>query len=592
MTLNNCYNRLNVILTLIIAVSIFGLTLRNTESKNSYKVLIPSSFKLLEAEGKEFLIPNLTSLKVVNLKDLPMYRGPGQSKDGPNIPDQKKEGLPFRNAGPAKVLLNPQHSAFHANLDLLTVPLEDRKYLMYFSAYNFPKEHRRSVWETLSFTVNSLSTERAIKTPVIVANTDDALFRIDIRWYGWDRKVIEELITKGSGPKPLPEPYFYMTFVKAEDAKVEKTPYTEKETVLVQNQFGQLVHHTREVTKYREVKTAGSKKTIQAIAPWISPISAKTLSESLHTTTPIVRADWFIVYSMFAPMYYKFLGVKDRKEKELKVIAIFDEKNTDKVELRGTADTKVVALNNRILVRVPTIASVKGAYWWESNDFSKSVDEGDVHNNLFATPEAKEIIFSLRNGLQAYGLSDKDGNLVDVAPPQFAQDTEIKNHDKQVYNARNCVTCHQQGIRTFKNKVKELSQGTVALLVAKEKDAKKVEDKYFSYDIEDLIKRDQLLYAEAVASVNGLTAAANATQFDLLQYNYLENQITLSSIAYETGIEKEKILDMLKKAVNIDHTLVGLLKEDPISIRREQFERRGFPQLAMLIMQANLYSDK
>lgn len=546
-----------------VGLLVFATSLLVHEGANSDNLLKPTRPTATAEQKEQEANKRLASL---------LSRGPGDV-----VEDNKATGHKF--LGPAAAadekMLKPQHSIYHMDLDMQSMPKEDWPYLFYLSAFNFPKEDRRAVWETLCFVTNSLSCERTIKKPVIVANTDDSLFRVDLRWYGWKRQALENFVAKGSGQKPLPEPYFYLTVVDQDytTPKQETYQYTDPKT-------GQVKTGTRNVQNNQPT----ANKTKQTLAPWLPPLEAKNVSENIGTQYPIARADWFIAYSLLAPAYYDLLNLGN-KEEDFQAFVLFDKANAEKVELRGTSRTRVVALNNRILIRYATIASYEGGYYWESNDFETSVDENDVLNNLFAKARAKELIASGLNGLQYYFLSDANGLRTDVAPVVFAQDSETPHQDKQVWCARNCITCHQIGIREFRNQVKALAQGKIAALVPDPHDAKKVEDRYFAYDIEALIQKDQAKYAAAVVACNGLTPAGNASQYQAIEFNYLEKEIDLELMAREVGVHKDELQDILKRSVNIDHSLTALLQNPPINAQREQFERRGYGQLGLLLLQ-------
>jgi hypothetical protein len=198
--------------------------------------------------------------------------------------------------------------------------------------------------------------------------------------------------------------------------------------------------------------------------------------------------------------------------------------------------------------------------------------------------DATEQILSLPNGLQAYFLTDGQGQRLDVAAAGIAIDGETSLIDKQVYAGRNCITCHARGMRAIQDEVRSLTWGQVSLLVVDPVAAKRVRDLYFAADLRLIVEHDSQLFEAAVQAANGLSGADNARLFERLIRRYLDEPVTAERLAAEAGISTEQLLATLKQAKGIDHSLVGFLASPPRPARRDQTEK-SFAQLLGLLQQ-------
>lgn len=492
---------------------------------------------------------------------------------------------PGAGAKKALVRQTPGQAVAMAAAFLPTLPKEDWSYIRFLSAYHITNEDDlTAVWKAAAFALNSVSRRRTLKRPEPVPGTDGRLAWFDLRWYNLPAKAMDDLAAKGSGAVPVPQPFFHLSVFKEEEVESVETVTVQEPYRFYQN--GALYEGKREVTRQQPVrKKTGKKVASQLQAPWLPVLEAEALAKATDTLYYMYRVDWFIAYALIEPRYHELLGLDDTEDSFHK-LALLDDKNKWKIELRGSSDSKLVALNNRILIRWTTINGIPSGYYWESNDFASSIDGNDVLADLFAKAQAEEVIFSLPNGLQAYGLF-VDNKRLDKAAADVAIDSETKHQDRQVWSARNCITCHAQGMRDFENLIKKLPQKQIALMVPDKKKAEKVSDIYFAADIEAIIKADQALYTAAVKAVNGLTAPANAMLYDKIEFGYTETTLDMAAMAADVGLPVDKVADVLKRAVNLDHSLVRVLQDPPMKTRREQWDRRGFAQLQLLLIAAN-----
>jgi hypothetical protein len=99
---------------------------------------------------------------------------------------------------------------------------------------------------------------------------------------------------------------------------------------------------------------------------------------------------------------------------------------------------------NRVIER-HEFSNANNRAFWISYDFSAQKDFQNISEHpLDFDFDGGEIIFNLPNGLQAYMLTDRDGNRLDEGPIQIVQDESQK--DFLVRNGVSCMGCHSAGM--------------------------------------------------------------------------------------------------------------------------------------------------
>lgn len=450
----------------------------------------------------------------------------------------------------------PDSSVKFALQDIQSIPDNIRPYIRYFSLYNIPKSERKTVAQTLSFIVNSLSTRKKLYIPIFVANSDETLVRVNMNDYEWKKGPWEDLATTGSGPRPYPEPYFH--YIK--DQEIE-----------------------------------GKNKTTILAAPWLDTNYIIGLMKYTQSNSPIMRADWFITNASVPPAYYNFLKL-DKTVKSFENLIFANETLAKKAKSQHKAVvvTSMVTRNNRTLTRSPTFT---GGYYWKSHDSLKSTGTRKYLQNILREKfDATEDIGTLPNGLQAYFLTNGQGERLDKADPDIAIDNIA--HDRVVRSGRSCIICHAEGIRPLQDEVRTLNKqfqnrDTVRLLITEEKDAYKVDD-LFSSNLDKQIIKDQNLYAEAIGECNGLTPLQNSQQFNEIYNNYSEYLLNKSDICRDCGIslgELEKYIRIYIPVLTTetaklqDPVFLGLIHNPIRPIRRDQWEE-SYQNFMILIMGA------
>lgn len=481
-------------------------------------------------------------------------------------------------AQPPEILYTADSSVKFAVGDLITLPLEDQKYMRYFSLYNIPKSQRKEYAATFSFVVNSLSTRKKIYIPQFVGASDETVIRVDIRHYDWNPASLERLGLKGSGVRPFPEPYFHYVVDKPilEKAKVkkkimEKVPWKDERGIQYVTKDGKPAF--KEVEKEVEVEevVANKREYCPEIAPWLDPVANRTLYSNCCTCFPIFRLDWFVANVIVPPAYYDILGLgKNIKDFEKLAFANEELARQARSQDKAVVIASIVARNNRTLVRSPTFT---GGYIWGSKDSLKSVDDRDYTKFLLDEKfDATEDIASLPNGLQFYFLTDGKGNRLDAANTDIAIDNTA--NDRIVRTGRSCMICHSDGIRPIDDEIRSLTRKLqdpkqVQLLITRKEDAYKIED-LFSSDLDEQIIKDQNYYRAAVARATGLQSEVVAGTLNKIYNYYIERLLTVEDISREVGINVNG-LDAYIKASK-DNVVLGLLKTPTRPIRRDQWE--------------------
>jgi hypothetical protein len=524
--------------------------------------------------------------------------------------------------------LTPRDAVRWSLADATNLPADlNPAHVRFVSLYNVPPSRRRTVWLDVAFAVNSISRSRRLVIPPVIPGTENSLVRIDLDDYYIDPAEWDRLATLGSGRAPFPDPYFSQFVVRADHAarKEEKQPpagewvvrKVHKEDppgVKWYDQYHRPIMVDRRTwvpgkADSPAVPTPGKKELRPAV--WLgqndqaAPLHA--LVALTRTTYPVLRADWFVTYALWAPRYYDLLGLGKKIEDFQKLVRVRDREDADRkvagIVVKPPRNSRV-ALNNRFITFAPSTNIPQGAYYWETHDTKKSVDNRQYMNVLLDFVkferglsnlsresqdffDATEDIGVLPNGLQAYFLTDGKGNRLDKADADVAIDKTSSYQDAQVWCARNCITCHIEGIRPVEDSVRDFSRDKIGLLVVnddKQRTNSRLVEDFFGYDLEVLQKSNTATYQATIQAVTkGRTAAENATAFMDLTAGYLDDGVTLEVAAWEVGVPAPKLRQALSRGIGLDPTLTGLLKTPPAAIRRDQWEVSSFPQIMVFL---------
>ncbi|MCA9118097.1 MAG: hypothetical protein KDA79_23660, partial [Planctomycetaceae bacterium] len=188
---------------------------------------------------------------------------------------------------------------------------------------------------------------------------------------------------------------------------------------------------------------------------------------------PLLRADWFVATATRPPLYHTLLKLPEtvaELERELGVADMADHFLNPKPERISRAGfiRSGVSGQNRLVERHE---SRHGAYW-KSYDFQA----GSPRSKLTRFPlgpldlfppgkhpyplqafrhDGGEMIFHLPNGLQAYLLTDGEGNRIDAGPIEVVSDALKTSGTPAIVNGVSCMACHRHGMIDFQDSIRE-----------------------------------------------------------------------------------------------------------------------------------------
>ncbi|WP_434425462.1 hypothetical protein [Nannocystis pusilla] len=246
--------------------------------------------------------------------------------------------------------------------------------------------------QALTKLLNSLSLENDLAFPTAVEGSHGAIFRIDLRHYGWSPELWDAIACAN--------PFSIDYGVNALLPRAKAIQLDTKTLLFVQP--GRAFMH------------------IVARAPLYHDI----------LQIPATLAELALLRS----------GIPDLAKN------VFDEQTQLKEGLVDRAGfyESGVSFSNRMIER-HKVAFDKTGYFWLSHDFANNDGESDFFRNpLDFKAGGGEIIFSLPNGMQGYMIVDDDGQRVDVAPTEIVFDSDAE--DGVVRTAISCIGCHAAGI--------------------------------------------------------------------------------------------------------------------------------------------------
>ena len=185
-----------------------------------------------------------------------------------------------------------------------------------------------------------------------------------------------------------------------------------------------------------------------------------SLREQMDCEVPFVHVDWFLANASLPPLYHDLLDLPDTDRELENSLGIDVARNIQSAPgrrvWRAGFNESGVSENNRVVERH---RSPYGAYW-KSYDFAGNIGTQNIFTNpLDFTHDGGEIIFNLPNGLQAYYISDAQGNRIDVAPTEIVSNPAAS--DPAVRNGLSCIGCHTEGMKDFEDGVRSVVEQTV-----------------------------------------------------------------------------------------------------------------------------------
>ena len=288
------------------------------------------------------------------------------------------------------------------------------------------------------------------------------------------------------------------------------------------------------------------------------------LRQGTRSEVPFVQADWFLATASLPPLYHDILGLPETDRELEQTLGIDVEGNLRRAPGRsvwraGTNESGV-SRHNRVVERHK---SPYGAYW-KSYDFAGSSNV----QNIFTRPlsfqhDGGEVIFNLPNGLQAYYISDSQGNRIDVAPTEIVSNPAAS--DPAVRNGLSCIGCHTEGMKTFEDGVR----ATI------EKTARPAYDKAHALrlyveqpEMDALVAQDKQHYVAALEKTGGVSGGIEPVH---LFHEVFQGPLTASHAAAAIGLETETFLAKIRSEPSLQNLgLAGLLSSG--NVKRDVWE--------------------
>ena len=320
--------------------------------------------------------------------------------------------------------------------------------------------------------------------------------------------------------------------------------------------------------------TAATWNLILSVYPYgIRTPESETVARLSGAAIAYVRADWFLGIGSVPPLYHELLGLPGNVRELEKLLGIDaardieEEKNIARAGIRASG----VSQNNRVLERH---VSPYGAYW-KSFDFTDNLDEQNIFRDpLRLNPAGGEIIFNLPNGLQAYFLIDRFGRRLDAAPIAIVSDHNNPD-DPVIRNGRSCMSCHYEGVQSFKDDVRPVVSRMSVGFFERDKALALYPPQR---TLDQLVEKDRQRFANAVGQFG-----TNATSAKSEPVNAATRRFTgeLSSVqaAAEAGLELEEFQRRLRASARLVALGFGQLLVADGGIKRDAWDQ-SFGELA------------
>lgn len=417
---------------------------------------------------------------------------------------------------------------------LLETDTEDRPYSRYFSLGHLSNNNQhvsdlelRLYRAALSKVLNSLSYEPLIVVPQAI-DDEQTVFHIDIRDYGW---------TKDQWTSLMQDYPYGIHFQNCDDRKLAR----------------------------------------------LDEQAAMLSSSRLYW----IRADWFINAASRTPIYDRFLDLPDNISKVEQRLNVNFERNFQQDRLvRAGFASSAVSKGNRMVERHPSAFG----YYWKSYDFKNGglkgnlfrfplgpVFDGNNYSDLAFAHDGGEMIFSLPNGLQAYYLTDAEGEQLTKGPIEVVRDSLETAGTPEVTNALSCMHCHRHGMLPIQDTVR---QGVGVFGEAK----RKVQQLYpEDKDMQKYVAADKAQFMRALEKAIGpFVQVEEEADRDIEQFpepvgaiaRFYQRDLDIHTVASELGISD---VEELRKTIQSNDQLkqigIGVLGESG-KIKRSDWESR------------------
>jgi serine/threonine-protein kinase len=381
--------------------------------------------------------------------------------------------------------------------DLLIQDADDRPFTRYLSLTNrynsgiCSDDMDVDRW-AMNKMVNMLSINARIEEPVAI-NSDQTLYRLDIRDYDWDRAVEVD----------------GQNFDDVWEAFIAIDPYA---------------------------------------VPFVGDEADVVRLES-ETDVTILNVDQLLDTAIIGNLYYAAIDVDVDQTLDdfiLDELGINEDDNLDQEELIRAGTTQSILSRQDTLVQRQDIEVRSGALW-ERFDFDANEQNESIFEDVFDFQEGgSQAIFSLPNGLLGYIIADEDRNILEESDILF----DTLQNDFVVRTAVSCSTCHAQGFLPVVDQVRDFVQRNRRDFDAD--DFELVQEVYPSAsEFAQEIERDSELYQSAVSRAGVPTDVSDPVSDVFLRFDL---DVNLQVAAGDLGVRPDDLdndLNLLDPALGV-----------------------------------------
>lgn len=383
-----------------------------------------------------------------------------------------------------------------------TVPRNQRSFYRFFScnhllAAGATSQDLRTQRQALAKAVNHLTWAEDVVVPLTIDNPVKSVFAVDIRKLGWTATPYQ---------------------VVRNGRLAEQSSFSLYDQVLLEYPYSFVMQNSETFDDIYETYLSG--------AGLVRPI-------------PYVRTDWFASVATQVPIYEDMLQLPQTLPELERELDVHFETNAEAgLVHRAGMTVSGVSRNNRVVERHPA----KYGSYWKSFDFANSRGS----QNMFIDPlgfrfAGGEMIWNLPNGLQAYLITDSQGNRITEAPTSIVTDKFAD--DKVVRNGLACMRCHDRGMKRFADNIRPAFEG---LPDSAPPNRREILALYIRQDeMNSNLKHDEARFLNAMERALG-EAQSNEPLIPVSR-RFLDSPMTLLQAAGELGLSDPGVLDQLFK---------------------------------------------
>jgi mono/diheme cytochrome c family protein len=352
--------------------------------------------------------------------------------------------------------------------------------------------------------MNMLSV-KATTGEVVPVNTDETLYRVDLRDFDWDREVIVE----GTA------------FADVWEAIADSNPYA--------------------------VEFFGD--------------DADEAKDDALTAFPVMFADQMMDVAVIGNLYYSIIGVDVAQPLSTFITALgidVDANIADEDAIRAGTSKSRISRQDRLVERHDI--GIRGGAYWQSFDFEDDANESIFEDPFGFTPGGTEAIFTLPNGMLGYIIADANDNIVEDSA--ILLDTNQNNF--RAVTAVSCSNCHATGFIPVVDEVREIAVANAREIGLNRDQIEQLNAIYLAPDaFARQVKQDsETFYQRALQSADLPIQGGDPVSGVFLRF---DQDMTLRDAAGDLGVTPEDLedsIDLLNPVLSVLDTASGTIDRD------------------------------